>query len=98
MAFLAFSVPKPPETEEGILVNFGTDETGLGMIEPSAPAVQEEAAPPVQSKVPQSAEEEPLITQNDEEAPEVKKVDPEAQKKKMEKIEADKKAREIAEA
>ncbi len=34
---VAFTPPKPPEFEEGILVNFGTDETGLGEIEPSAP-------------------------------------------------------------
>ena len=46
LVFVSFSVPPPPETEEGILVNFGTDETGLGMIEPSPPAVQEETSPP----------------------------------------------------
>jgi TonB family protein len=98
LLLFSFSVPEPPEMEEGILVNFGTDETGLGMIEPSPPAIQEEAAPPLKSNVPQSAEDEPLITQNDEEAPEVKKVDPEAEKRKLEKIEADRKAREIADA
>ena len=82
-SFLLFTLPEPPEMEEGILVNFGTDETGLGMIEPSPPAVQEEAAPPPNHSVPQSqADDEALLTQNDEEAPEVKKVDPEAEKKK----------------
>ncbi|MDQ1332008.1 MAG: colicin import rane protein, partial [Bacteroidota bacterium] len=42
-----FSVPPPPEPEEGILVNFGVDETGAGLIEPSAPALQEETFPPL---------------------------------------------------
>lgn len=96
-----------PETEEGILVNFGTGETGMGEIEPSPPAMQEETSPPaVTEKIsPPPADKtvaktkaEPLLTQNTEEAPVVKKVDPEAEKKKREKIEADKIAREQREA
>jgi len=94
LILVGFSVPPPPETEEGILVNFGTDETGLGMIEPSPPAVQEETSPPVPSAATIKTEEDPLLTQDTEEAPEVKKVDPEAEKKKLEKIEADKKIKE----
>lgn len=98
MAFLAFTIPPPPETEEGILVNFGTDETGLGMIEPSSPAVPQETAPqPAPRQTPQ-ADDVPLLTQDDEEAPEVKKVDPEAEKRRLEKIEADRKLKEQAEA
>ncbi|MCX6254372.1 MAG: hypothetical protein NTV31_07835 [Bacteroidia bacterium] len=94
LVLVGFSVAPPPEVEEGIIVNFGTDETGLGMIEPSPPALQEETSPPLPSSVKVKSEEEPLLTQNTEEAPEVKKVDPEAEKKKLEKIEADKKVRE----
>lgn len=94
LVLVGFSVPPPPETEEGILVNFGTDETGLGMIEPSPPAEQQETSPPLPSDATVQSEDEPLITQNTEEAPEVKKVDPEAEKKKLEKIEADRKLRE----
>jgi colicin import membrane protein len=93
MIFVGFSVPAPPETEEGIMVNFGTDETGMGMTEPSPPALQEETSPPLPSEAAVKTEEKPLLTQNSEEAPEVKKVDPEAEKKKLEKIEADKKRR-----
>jgi outer membrane biosynthesis protein TonB len=96
--FFAFTVPAPPEMEEGILVNFGTDETGLGMVEPSPPAVQEETSPPPPSSTEVKVKEEALLTQNTEEAPEVKKVDPEAEKKKLEKIEADKKRREELDA
>lgn len=95
---VAFTPPKPPETEEGILVNFGTDETGLGMIEPSPPPVQEEASVPQPKTAPKVQTEEPLLTQNNEEAPVVKKVDPEAEKRRLEKIEADRKVKEQLEA
>ncbi len=46
LILVSFSVPPPPETEEGILVNFGTDQTGQGAIEPSEPASKPETAPP----------------------------------------------------
>jgi colicin import membrane protein len=98
LILVSFSVPLPPQKEEGILVNFGTDETGSGLIEPSPPAVQKEAARPPAVKPVKNADEEPLLTQNTEEAPEVKKVDPEAQKKRLEKIEADKKIKAELEA
>jgi outer membrane biosynthesis protein TonB len=103
LILVGFSTPPAPETEEGILVNFGTGETGMGMIEPSPPAGKKETSPPVIKEVkspPPSAKasvktkEEPLLTQNTEEAPAVKKADPEAAKKKLEKIEADKKIKE----
>jgi hypothetical protein len=91
---VAFAPPEPPELEEGILVNFGTDETGLGMIEPSPPPVQEEASAPPPAAASIVQKEEALLTQNNEEAPEVKKVDPEVEKKRLEKLEADRKLRE----
>lgn len=102
-----FSTPAPPETEEGILVNFGTGETGIGLIEPSPPAgkkesssapVREVTTPLPSSKTSIKTKTEPLLTQNNEEAPAVKKPDPEAARKKLEKIEADKKIREQMEA
>ncbi len=99
MLILGFVVPEPPEAEEGIIVNFGTDESGFGVIEPSPPAVQEAVSPPLPSEtVPEVTDEEPLLTQNNEEAPEVKKVDPEAEKKRLEKLEAERRLREQAEA
>lgn len=98
LIFVAFTPPKPPETEEGILVNFGTDVTGIGMIEPSPPPVQEEASVPQPKTNPKVLTEEPILTQNNEEAPEVKKVDPEAEKRRIEKIEADRKLKEQMEA
>jgi len=90
LLIFGFSAPPPPETEEGILVNFGMDETGSGLIEPSPSAVQEEASPPLPSETSVTSDEEPLLTQNTEEAPAVKKVDPEAEKRRLEEIEAEK--------
>jgi outer membrane biosynthesis protein TonB len=90
LIIFGFSAPPPPETEEGILVNFGFEETGAGLIEPSAPAMQEEASPPLPSQSAVNSKEDPLLTQNTEDAPEVKKVDPEAVKKRLEQIEKDK--------
>jgi colicin import membrane protein len=108
LILVGFSTPPPPESEEGILVNFGTGETGIGDIEPSPPAFKEESTAPVVKEVttPPAAplkasaktKEEALLTQNTEEAPAVKKADPEAVKKKLEKIEADKKIKEQKEA
>jgi TonB family protein len=98
LVFFAFTPPEPPEFEEGILVNFGTDETGLGEIEPSPPPVQEETSQPPPAASNKVQKDEPMLTQNNEEAPEVKKVDPEAEKRRLEKLEADRKLREQIEA
>jgi len=98
LLLFGFSMPVIPPPEEGILVNFGTDETGFGMIEPSPPANQVEASAPAPAVSIKKSNEEPLLTQNNEEAPVVKKVDPEAAKKRLEKIEANKKHREELEA
>jgi colicin import membrane protein len=98
LVLVSFSVPPRPKMEEGIMVNFGTDETGLGMIEPSPPANQADATAPAPTKIAVKTDEEPLLTQNTEEAPVVKKIDPEAVKKKREKAEADKKLRDQREA
>ncbi|MBN1108053.1 MAG: TonB family protein [Bacteroidales bacterium] len=92
-----FSAPPPPETEEGIIVNFGTDETGSGFIEPS-PVAEASPPPPPASAEPVTADEEPLLTQETEEALAVKKVDPEAERKRQEQIEAERIRREQLEA
>lgn len=102
LLWVGFSTPLPPEdTGEGILVNFGTGETGLGDIEPSPPAFKEESVappvvkekatpPPSATKAQSKPKSDPTLTQDNEEAPAVKKPDPEAQKKRLERIEAEK--------
>ena len=91
LLIVGFSNPKPPEQERGILVNFGTGETGIGLIEPSPPAssVETAAASPAKVSV-NRVKEGAMLTQNlDKEVPEVKKADPGAVKKTQEQIEAD---------
>jgi colicin import membrane protein len=108
LILVGFSTPPAPESEEGILVNFGTGETGMGEIEPSPPAFRKESsAPPIKevksstpasSKASAKTKEEVLLSQNTEDAPAVKKADPEATKRRLEKIEADKIIKEQLEA
>jgi colicin import membrane protein len=85
LLIVGFSAPKPPDTERGIMVNFGTDETGSGLIEPSPAQSQEETT---------QAQPDNAITQPSKEEPLVKKVDPEAEKRKLEQLEIDRKKRE----
>ena len=40
LIFFGFSYPDPPPEDEGILVNFGTSETGLGTVEPAGDEFQ----------------------------------------------------------
>jgi colicin import membrane protein len=102
-----FSMPQPQEIDKGILVNFGTDETGSGLIEPSPPQSSEEAAQvqipeqsPADKDTKSATKEAPVLTQNyEKDAPSVtKKPDPEAEKKKKEQIENAKIRREELEA
>ena len=93
MLYLHFSAPFPPPPEDGILINFGTNEIGMGNIEPqeqtysppvenreeqTSPPVQSDPEPPVKQEV---KAEEQLMTQDVEDAPVVKTA---AQKKKEE--------------
>jgi len=68
----------PVEVEEGLLVNFGFDETGEGLFEP-APAA--EALPPAPAATKPEADDA-VLTQDFEEAPEVKKAEPSAEELK----------------
>jgi colicin import membrane protein len=99
LILVGFSAPVTPETEKGILVNFGTDETGLGMIEPSPPSSTIEASSVQPATAASTDKEDAVVTQNiEKEAPVVKKVDPEAETKRKAKIEADRIRRAEAEA
>jgi colicin import membrane protein len=80
VVFLGFMVPFPPPEEEGILINFGTDETGLGDREPMYSEIPEEVPPPPQEATTPEETKEEIIAQDFEEAPVVKK--PEVEKRK----------------
>ncbi len=73
--FLGFSTPLPLPGEEGIIINFGTDDEGLGYTQPQ----RQEAARPVPTPPPVSEPEavEEIITQDMEEAPSLPVPQPE---------------------
>jgi outer membrane biosynthesis protein TonB len=68
----------PVEVEEGLLVNFGFDETGEGLFEP-APVAEAVPSPPAAGE---TTEDDAILTQEFEEAPEVKKNEPTAEELK----------------
>ncbi len=69
--FFGFMIPDPPPLEEGILINFGTDETGSGDQEPMFSELPEEVAPPPQEASTSEESTEEIISQDFEEAPSV---------------------------
>jgi outer membrane biosynthesis protein TonB len=68
----------PVEVEEGLLVNFGFDETGEGLFEP-APVAEALPSPPAAGE---TVEDDAILTQEFEEAPEVRKKEPSAEELK----------------
>jgi len=80
LIFVAFKVPPPPEFEAGIEVNFGTYETGFGLVEPASFAAASTSAPATAPAPRVTTVDEPLLTQDFEEAPEVRRVDPNAER------------------
>ena len=92
--------PLPVQAEEGLLVNFGFDETGEGLVEPAPSPTTPPAARPQQTTGEKAASDDAVLTQDFEEAPEVKKKEPTAEEKKKseETLAAEKKRREEAEA
>jgi len=114
LIFFGFITPLPLPEEEGILINFGTDDQGSGLIESSAGNPPEEIIPepaamqPAPSSTSESEIEE-VLTQDIEETvavpsgkkEEVKKPDPkeiEAERKRQAEIKAERKRQEEIEA
>lgn len=95
--FVTFRIEIPEPTEEGLLVNFGFDQTGDGLFEPAPEPVSPPPPPPSAGA---AAAEEAILTQEFEEAVEVKKKEPspEELRKQAEARAADQKRREEAEA
>ena len=67
--FFGFIVPDPPPEEEGILINFGTDETGSGDTEPMFSEIPDNSPPPPQEASTPTESSEEIISQDFEEAP-----------------------------
>ena len=84
LIFLALRTPLPLPGEEGVMVNFGFDQTGMGVDQQmeAAPAeiVQKPQTPPQENR------EEKYLTQDVEEAPAIEKKKEEPKKKEPEKV------------
>jgi len=66
---MAFKTPLPLPGEEGVEVDLGMMDQGMGNIQPEKPAIPMAAQPQQE----QSKKEEDIVTQNDEEAPAIEK-------------------------
>jgi TonB family protein len=76
IVLFGFTTPLPLPSEEGILINFGTEETGAGDIELRfSETTAAEPAMPVMSDV--TPDKETNLTQDYEEAPAIEKKEPE---------------------
>jgi len=64
-----FATPLPLPEEQGILINFGTDDFGAGDEEPMYSEVPEESTPPPQEAVTPTESTEEIISQDFEDAP-----------------------------
>jgi TonB family protein len=95
--FVTFRIKVPEPAEEGLLVNFGFDETGSGLYEPAPEPV---SPPPPPATSGDEAGDEAMLTQDFEEAVEVKKAEPspEELRRQAEARAAEQKRREEAEA
>ncbi len=76
---MAFKTPLPLPGEEGVEVDLGMMDQGMGNIQPEKPAIPMAAQPQQE----ESKNEEDIVTQNDEEAPAIEK--PKTVKPKQEK-------------
>ena len=76
---MAFRTPLPLPGEEGVEVDLGMMDQGMGNIQPEKPAIPMAAQPQQE----ESKNEEDIVTQNDEEAPAIEK--PKTTKPKQEK-------------
>ena len=88
LIILGFSTPLPLPEEEGILVNFGYDDAGMGQVETSGIA-QPEPTTPEESSTPPPTEtetEENVMTQDFEDAAAMEAKKEEARKKREEEI------------
>jgi TonB family protein len=102
LIFFGFTTPLPFPEEEGILINFGTDDSGSGLLDPGPASTPEESTPPPE---PASSEpipaveagEEEIVTQDMEESAAIPSGTKEEVKPTPEEIEAERKRREEAE-
>jgi len=87
LLFLGFSTPLPLPAEEGILINFGTDDFGFGEIEPAYSDLPEEQQTETQlQEYSEEPDNEEIITQDFEESAALKEEKVTTEKKTEKKV------------
>jgi outer membrane biosynthesis protein TonB len=76
LLLLAFHTPLPLPGEEGVEVNLGYSDEGMGDIQPDEPALAPNTAPPPAK----TKADDQVVTENTEEAPAIVKVNKKAEK------------------
>ena len=71
--FMAFRTPLPLPGEEGVEVDLGMYNQGMGLIQPDHSAIPEQSTPPKPHEDESSKSKEEVVTQDTEEAPSIKK-------------------------
>ena len=66
LIFLGFTTPLPLPGDEGVEVNIGSSNQGLGDIQRDKPQMEKKSTPPPQA---QAKVDEEIVTQDTEEAP-----------------------------
>ena len=95
LIFLGFTTPLPLPEEEGILINFGYDDAGSGLIEPENNAETDNKELVNENNVSTPTEsEDSKLTQDFEEAPEVIKTPEKKNEKTQEQIEQERQEQE----
>jgi outer membrane biosynthesis protein TonB len=84
LLFLALRTPLPLPGEEGVLVNLGYDETGMGVDQKEEQAATEPVTRPEPTR--QEVKEDEYLAQDIEEAPAILQKKPEKKKKEPEKV------------
>lgn len=77
LLLLALRTPLPLPSEEGVEVNLGYSDNGMGDIQPEVPALAPSAAPPPS----QLKADDKLVTENTEDAPAIEKIKKKTEKK-----------------
>ena len=69
---MAFRTPLPLPGEEGVEVDLGMYDQGMGLIQPEQPAIPEQSTPPKPHEEETSKSKEEIVTQDSEEVPAIK--------------------------
>lgn len=70
---MAFRTPLPLPGEEGVEVDLGMYNQGMGEVQPETPTVPEQSTPPKPNEDENTKSEDEIVTQDTEEAPSVQK-------------------------